>query len=71
MGRAGGLKLLPIYADGTSLKSFGSCIFFYLVFPVLERNSGYDSLYTVGQILSGEIRDTPKDISPNSHPPAK
>ncbi|PSN38614.1 hypothetical protein C0J52_26589 [Blattella germanica] len=34
---------------------------------VLERNPGYYSLYipTVNQILSGEIRDNPKDIPPN------
>ncbi|PSN54979.1 hypothetical protein C0J52_02321 [Blattella germanica] len=35
--------------------------------PIIERNLGYDRLYrlTVSQILSGEIRDTPKDIAPN------
>ncbi|PSN50132.1 hypothetical protein C0J52_15098 [Blattella germanica] len=32
---------------------------------ILERNPGYDSLYTVSLILSGEIRDTPKDPSSN------
>ncbi|PSN50769.1 hypothetical protein C0J52_05961 [Blattella germanica] len=32
---------------------------------VLEINPGYDSLFTVNQILNEEIRDTPKDIAPN------
>ncbi|PSN32871.1 hypothetical protein C0J52_27780 [Blattella germanica] len=32
---------------------------------VLEINPGYDSLNTVSQIVSEEIRDTPKGIPPN------
>ncbi|PSN48375.1 hypothetical protein C0J52_21015 [Blattella germanica] len=32
---------------------------------ILERNSGYDNLYTISQIPSKEIRDTPKDIAQN------
>ena len=32
---------------------------------VLERNPGYDSLYTVSQIISREMSHTPKDIAPN------
>ncbi|PSN54462.1 hypothetical protein C0J52_05549 [Blattella germanica] len=31
----------------------------------LKENQGCDSFYTVSQILSGEIRHTPKDIAPN------
>ncbi|PSN43696.1 hypothetical protein C0J52_18627 [Blattella germanica] len=38
-----------------------------ILISVLERNLGYDRLYTVTQILSGEIRDTPKDIAPKTH----